>query len=259
MRAALRAAAPARAAVGCLRPGDIDMTAEDHDELLTQGDMPADQLDAVASSPIDTTFRSLYAQHGPALLRLATTLTSGDRGHAEDLVQETMLRAWTHRANLDIQHHSPWPWLITVVRHLAIDAHRARQARPPEAELDDDLALADGQQADADADTDEADVRAAVAVLPGAQRQVMIEIYFHDRSVSETARVMQIPPGTVKSRTFYGLRALRRILAAQDAVARPPAAGSPVAPGRGRNRRPPRRDRRGIQKEPDAGTRPQRP
>ena len=101
------------------------------------------------------------------------------------------------------------------------------------------LVLAGGQQADAN--IDEADVRAAVAALPGARRQVLTGIYYRDRSVTETARVMQIPPGTVRSRTFYGLRALRRILAAQDAVAYPlPSA----APGHGRNRRPPSRNRR---------------
>jgi RNA polymerase sigma-70 factor (ECF subfamily) len=229
------------------------MTAEDHNELLQQGNTPADQPAAVPSGPADTAFRRLYAEHGPALLRLATALTGGDRGRAEDLVQDTMLRAWTHRANLDIQHRSPRPWLITVARHLAVDARRARRARPPEAELNDDLALAGGQQADAN--IDEADVRAAVAALPGARRQVLTGIYYRDRSVTETARVMKIPPGTVRSRTFYGLRALRRILAAQDAVAYPLP---PAAPGHGRNRRPPSRNRRRSEKDPDAGTWPQR-
>jgi RNA polymerase sigma-70 factor (ECF subfamily) len=179
--------------------------------------------------------------------------TASARPITEDLVQETMLRAWTHRANLDIQHRSPRPWLITVARHLAVDARRARRARPPEAELNDDLALAGGQQADAN--IDEADVRAAVAALPGARRQVLTGIYYRDRSVTETARVMQIPPGAVRSRTFYGLRALRRILAAQDAVAYPLP---PAAPGHGRNRRPPSRNRRRSEKDPDAGTWPQR-
>jgi RNA polymerase sigma-70 factor (ECF subfamily) len=228
----------------------MHMTAEDHNELLQQGNMPADQPAAVPSGLANTAFRSLYAEHGPALLRL----TDGDRGRAEDLVQETMLRAWTHRASLDIQHRSPRPWLITVARHLDVDARRARRARPPEAELDDDLALTGGQQVDAR--IDQADVRAAVGALPASQRQVLIEVYYRDRSVAETARVMQIPPGTVRSRTFYGLRALRRILAAHDPVAYslPPSA----APGRGRNRRPPSRDRRRSEKEPDAGTWPQR-
>jgi hypothetical protein len=90
---------------------------------------------------------------------------------------------------------------------------------------------------------------------PSARRQVLTGIYYRDRSVTETARVMQIPPGTVRSRTFYGLRALRRILAAQDAVADPLP---PAAPGHGRNRRPPSRNRRRSEKDPDAGTWPQR-
>jgi RNA polymerase sigma-70 factor (ECF subfamily) len=152
-------------------------------------------------------FCSLYAEHGLTLLRLATVLSGDDCGRAEDLV----------RAKLDIQYRSPRAWLITVVRHLAVDAHRARRARPPEAELDDDLALADGQRADAS--IDEAGVRAAIAALPAPQRQVLAEIYYRNRSVAETARILQIPPGTVRSRTFYGLRALRWALAAHDAVA----------------------------------------
>jgi len=86
--------------------------------------------------------------------------------------------------------------------------------KPPSLEH---LALAGGQRADAS--IDEAGVRAAIAALPGPQRQVLAEIYYRDRSVAETARILQIPPGTVRSRTFYGLRALRRVLAAHDAVA----------------------------------------
>ena len=170
----------------------------------------------VSHDNADATFRSLYAEHGPALLRLSTMLTGGDRHRAEDIVQETMLRAWTHRAKLDIQYHSPWAWLITVARHLAVDAHRARQSRPAEAELDDHLALAGGQQPDAS--LDEVSIRTAIAHLPGPQRQVLTEIYYHDRSVAETARILRIPPGTVRSRTFYGLRALRRVRAAHDAL-----------------------------------------
>ncbi len=182
-----------------------------------QDSMPGDQPVTACPEDANVAFRNLYVEHRPTLLRLATVLTGDDRGRAEDLVQETMLRAWTHRANLDIQHRSPWPWLITVARHLAVDAHRAQRARPPEAELDDDLAPAGGQRADAS--IDEAGVRAAIAALPGPQRQVLAEIYYRDRSVAETARILQIPPGTVRSRTFYGLRALRRVLAAHDAVA----------------------------------------
>ena len=168
-------------------------------------------------SDADSVFRDLYAEHGPALLRLTTALTGGDHGRAEDLVQETMLRAWTHRDNSDFQHRSPRPWLMTTARRLAIDAYRARRARPQETELTEDFEFAGGQPADAS--VDEVDVRAALAALPHLQRQVLAEIYYRDQSVTETARLLQIPPGTVRSRTFYGIRALRRALAADDAAA----------------------------------------
>jgi RNA polymerase sigma-70 factor (ECF subfamily) len=182
-------------------------------EHVSVGDQP------VAASPedADAAFRNLYAEHGPALLRLTTRLTGGDHGRAEDLVQETMLRAWTHRDNFDFQHRSPQAWLMTTARRLAIDAHRARRARPQETELTEDVELAGGQRADAS--VDQAGVRAALAAVPRSQRQVLAEIYYRDQSVAETASLLQIPPGTVRSRTFYGVRALRRTLAARDAAA----------------------------------------
>ena len=170
-----------------------------------------------ATSDADALFRDLYAEHGPALLRLTTALTGGDRGRAEDLVQETMLRAWTHRDHSDFQHRSPRGWLMTTARRLAIDAYRARRARPQETELTGDFELADGQPADAS--VDEAGVRAALVALPCSQREVLAEIYYRDQSVAETARLLQIPAGTVRSRTFYGVRALRRALAADAAAA----------------------------------------
>jgi RNA polymerase sigma-70 factor (ECF subfamily) len=169
--------------------------------------------------PEDTeaAFRSLYAEHGPALLRLTTALTRGDRGRAEDLVQETMLRAWTHRNSLDIRHRCPRAWLITVAQHLAVDAHRAGRSRPLEAELDENLPLTGSHRADPS--VDEAGLRAAIATLPGPQQQALTEVHDRDRSAAETARILQIPVGTVRSRVFHSLRALRRTLAAHDAVA----------------------------------------
>ena len=165
----------------------------------------------------DGLLRDLYAEHGAALLRLTTALTGGNHGHAEDLVQETMLRAWTHRHHSDFQYRSPRAWLMTTARRLAIDAHRARRSRPQETELTEDFELAGGQPADAS--VDEVGLRAALVALPCSQRQVLAEIYYRDQSVGETARLLHIPPGTVRSRTFYGVRALRRALATDAAAA----------------------------------------
>src|ERR1700735_1642239 len=74
--------------------------------------------------------RALYAEHGGALLRYALHLTGGDRQRAEDLVQETIVRAWRHPEALT--DRPARPWLFAVARHLAVDPYRARQARPPE-------------------------------------------------------------------------------------------------------------------------------
>lgn len=177
----------------------------------------------------DALLRWLYAQHGPGLLRLAARLTGGDGAHAEDLVQEVMLRAWRHRATTDFTARPPGGWLTTTLRNLAIDAYRARQARPAEAGPDAFPALA--SPASTDSDVDRWHVQAAIAALPPHHRQVVVEIYYRDRSVADTARMLNVPPGTVKSRLFYGLRALRRALAA-DNSAQAGAAGLPAtSPG----------------------------
>jgi RNA polymerase sigma-70 factor, ECF subfamily len=106
---------------------------------------------------------------------------------------------------------------MTTARRLAIDAHRAWHARPLETEFGEEAELAGGESADAS--VDEVGVRAVLVALPRFQRQVLAGIYYRDQSVAEIARLLQIPPGTVKSRTFYGVRALRCALAADDTAA----------------------------------------
>jgi RNA polymerase sigma-70 factor, ECF subfamily len=64
--------------------------------------------------------RALYAEHAGPLLRYAMHLMSGDRQRAEDIVQETLLRAWQHPEA--IADRPARPWLFAVARNLAIDA-----------------------------------------------------------------------------------------------------------------------------------------
>src|SRR5258708_27824170 len=72
--------------------------------------------------------RALYAEHAAALLRFTLRMTDGDRQRAEDIVQETLLRAWLHPEA--ISERPARPWLFAVARNLAVDAYRARRARP---------------------------------------------------------------------------------------------------------------------------------
>ncbi|MFI5860181.1 sigma-70 family RNA polymerase sigma factor [Streptomyces sp. NPDC051546] len=151
----------------------------------------------------------LQREHGRALFGFLLGLTAGDAQRAEDLVQETLLRLWQHPEVLASSYESLRPWLFTVARRLAIDARRARLARPLEVDPEGlDQAPAPG---DAVAGSVTAiDVRRAVGSLGPEHRDVLVQVYFQDRSVAEAAAELGIPAGTVKSRTYYALRALRK-------------------------------------------------
>ncbi|MER6120139.1 sigma-70 family RNA polymerase sigma factor [Streptomyces sp. NPDC001743] len=153
----------------------------------------------------------LQRDHGPALFHFLLGLTFGDRQRAEDLLQETLVRAWQHPEAFDGPYESMRPWLFTVGRRLAIDARRARLARPAEVS-DAVLESAPGREDTADSAVAALDVRRAVRTLSPEHRAVLVQIYFRGLSVSETAEVLGIPAGTVKSRSYYALRVLSRHL-----------------------------------------------
>ena len=156
----------------------------------------------------DAFIRALYAEHGGALLRYALHLTGGDRQKAEDLVQETIVRAWRHPEAL--ADRPARPWLFAVARNLAVDAYRARQSRPPEAGQDAFETLP--AQDDADRTLESWAVAEALASLRPDHRSVIVETYYRGCSVAEAAATLGIPPGTVKSRTYYALKALKLAL-----------------------------------------------
>jgi RNA polymerase sigma-70 factor (ECF subfamily) len=152
---------------------------------------------------------AVYAEHGAALLAQARRLT-GDPGRAEDVVQETLLRAWKNAAALSADDRPLRPWLFTVLSHVAVSEHRARRARPTE--VGGDLAEQLAAPEELDRALESWQVQAAVRQLSAAHRAVLLELYFRGRSVAEAAEVLGVPPGTVKSRSFYALRALRLVL-----------------------------------------------
>ncbi len=99
-------------------------------------------------------------------------------------------------------------WLFTVTRNLVIDSLRARKSRPPEAfgTLADTAGAHDGGL---DSALTRFEVLDALECLGSQHRDVVIEIYFLDRSVAQAARSLGVPEGTIKSRCHYALRALR--------------------------------------------------
>ncbi|MEV5751189.1 sigma-70 family RNA polymerase sigma factor [Actinoallomurus sp. NPDC052308] len=152
----------------------------------------------------------LYEEYHDPLLAFVIRHTGGDRQWAEDIVQETMIRAWRSLDQLDAEAASLMPWLATVARRIVIDERRRRGARPQEAGEGplEKLQTPDGME----------DLLRGVVVsealkaLSPAHREVLTETVLRDRTVNEAAEVLGIPVGTVKSRVYYALRALRVVL-----------------------------------------------
>jgi len=160
--------------------------------------------------PVDNLrMHQLYETHAGPLFRFLVQVTLRDRLLAEDLFQETMLRAWRNIDTVPTEADSVRRWLFTVGRRVAIDAARGRRTRPQETELTDAVAarLVSDDQTEA--------VMAAEAVrraLPGLSddhREILVELYLRDGTIEDVAKRLGIPKGTVKSRAYYALKSLR--------------------------------------------------
>jgi len=156
----------------------------------------------------DDLVRGLYDEHGAALLAFVSRLLDGDRQLAEDIVQETLLRAWRHAERLPVD--GVRPWLFTTARRLVIDAYRARRARPVETAAD--VVTAAIAPDTLDAALDAVLVADALQAVTPAHRSVLIDCFYRGRTAAEIAKERGLPPGTARSRIFYAVRALRLAL-----------------------------------------------
>jgi RNA polymerase sigma-70 factor (sigma-E family) len=163
---------------------------------------------------------TLYAEHALGLVRLAVVLT-GDRGAAEDIVQDAFLglyRRWDHLADTA----APLAYLrVSVVNGCRSMLRRRSRlwlgvtADVAEAEADSDggaAALAESPEARALLGDEQRMVAAALRKLPRRQREAVVLRYYLDLSEEETARAMGVSQGTVKSATHRALAAVGRIL-----------------------------------------------
>jgi RNA polymerase sigma-70 factor (ECF subfamily) len=151
-----------------------------------------------------------HREHAAELSAFCLRLTGFDRARAEDVVQETLLRAWVHAATLDGSHGSVRGWLCRVARNIVIDEGRTARAKR-------ELPYADVPEREqpggrADELLMSWIVADALQRLSQDHQDVLRECYYRGASVADAARRLGIPAGTVKSRTHYALRALRLAL-----------------------------------------------
>ena len=170
---------------------------------------PGGRRRADRSASDDALVESLYTKHGKRMLDYVTRMT-GDERVAEDIVQEALARAWLHRDALLNKPGSTHAWFFTVVRRILIDQARAYANRPaevsqchiPERTVDDPAQLVENTIV----------VKQALRSLSPQHREVLVEIFYRSRTIKEVAALLEIPPGTVKSRVFYALRSLRTVI-----------------------------------------------
>ncbi len=164
--------------------------------------------------PAATLTERLHAEHASALFNWAVGRVA-DRRDAEELVSETLVRAWRRYDQFDPTRGSERAWIFGIARNAAIDMHRRsqRRLRP----VSDDL-VDIGEPSVADRIAEISLISDALGDLSDQHRTVILEAFVHGRDTNEIAALIGIPPGTVKSRMYYGMRSLRAALEEREVL-----------------------------------------
>ena len=159
--------------------------------------------------------RAAYTAHGGELYRLSLR-TLGDTGLAEEAVQETFLRAWRASDRFDAARGSLRTWLFAIGRNVVIDLARSRRSRPDTTKLEEGSVHARRSGNPTEEPIEGAlkswEIEEALRNISTNHRRVIVETYYRGRSSAEVAAELGVPEGTVRSRLFYGLKALRLAL-----------------------------------------------
>ena len=150
---------------------------------------------------------ALHTEHYDVLISFVLRYVR-TREQAEDAVQETMLRAWRNIEKVRPNDDAVRSYLLTIARNVLTDTWRAERRRP--VLVGDDAAIAAAPSLDDVESTLEGHlVAAALERLSSEHRDVIQALYYDGLSVTEAAAKLTVPQGTIKSRAYYAVRALR--------------------------------------------------
>jgi len=172
---------------------------------VRQGRLP----ESASGDPVRTAdeFGAWVAPHLPALTALAVHQVGADA--AEDVVQETLVRAWRRRETYDPMRGTPRAWLVGVLLDRA-RRHRVRRPRPTQMIEDDH------EQPPPPDTATRIDVERAVGQLPARQRQLVALHYLADLPVADVAALLGLSEGAVKAQLHDARGKLRRLLETND-------------------------------------------
>ena len=152
--------------------------------------------------------RTAYTAHGPELYRFALRQL-GDGGAAQDVVQEVFLRAWRAAGSYDPELASLRTWLFAIARNVVVDEARRFAVRPWQQTLTDGSDLERGEESADERLVDAWVVEEALRRIGADHRAAIVQTHLRGRPHEEVAAEFGIPVGTLRSRVFYGLKALR--------------------------------------------------
>lgn len=183
---------------------------------IQMGHLSDEEVLAAIQRRDDAALAELYDRYGRLAFGLAYRIL-GERGTAEDIVQEAYLAVWRRASSFQADRGSARAWLMSIVHNAAIDRRRGRHKRELTDVALDDLAfkLETGAEDTFDLVSERieaAHVRAALGGLPAEQREAIELAYFGGLTQQEIATRTGTPLGTVKSRMRLGLHKMRGLL-----------------------------------------------
>jgi RNA polymerase sigma-70 factor, ECF subfamily len=176
---------------------------------VSQRQQEGDLLQAIARGDQDA-LRQLYRAFERPLYTLGMRWLH-DQALAEELVQEVTLRIWRRASSFDPSKGAASSWIFGVARNVASDLGRARLRVPTPVE--DLVVSATDEPWNEESSWQQWQIATAILSLPVEQQRIIHLAYVLQFTQSEIARALDIPLGTVKTRLYQGLRALRAMLA----------------------------------------------